>query len=60
MKTREKAIEKVILICAAVSTLAVALITIFIFSSGIPVLKNYGLFNFIFGHSWRPTNGEYG
>ena len=60
MKTREKAIEKIILICAAVSTLAVALITIFIFSSGFPVLKSYGLFNFIFGGSWRPTSGEFG
>lgn len=60
MKTREKAIEKIILICAAVSTLAVALITIFIFSSGLPVLKSYGIVNFIFGDSWRPTSGEYG
>ncbi|MCQ4635632.1 phosphate ABC transporter permease subunit PstC [Anaerovorax odorimutans] len=60
MKTREKAIEKIILICAAVSTLAVALITIFIFSSGFPVLKSYGVFNFIFGENWRPTGGQYG
>ena len=60
MKTREKAIEKIILICAAVSIAAVALITIFIFSSGFPVLKSYGLFHFIFGSDWRPTSGSYG
>lgn len=60
MKTREKAIEKLILICAAVSVAAVALITIFIFSSGLPVLKNYGLINFIFGKDWSPTSGSYG
>ena len=60
MKTREKVIEKIILICAAVSIAAVALITIFIFSSGFPVLKSYGLFNFIFGTDWSPTGGAYG
>lgn len=56
MKTR----EKIILICAAVSIAAVALITIFIFSSGFPVLKDYGLLNFIFGKNWSPTSGSYG
>lgn len=60
MKTREKIIEKVILICAAVSIAAVALITIFIFSSGFPVLKEYGLMNFIFGTDWSPTSKSYG
>lgn len=60
MKTREKIIEKIILICAAVSIAAVALITIFIFSSGFPVLKDYGLLNFIFGKNWSPTSGSYG
>lgn len=60
MKTREKIIEKLILICAAVSIAAVALITIFIFSSGAPVLKDYGILNFIFGKNWSPTSGSYG
>lgn len=60
MKTREKIIEKLILICAAVSIAAVALITIFIFSSGFPVLQDYGLMNFIFGKDWSPTAGSYG
>ncbi|MEG0829347.1 MAG: phosphate ABC transporter permease subunit PstC [Anaerovoracaceae bacterium] len=60
MKTREKVMEKLILLSAIVSVGAVALITIFIFSSGIPVLKEYGVVNFIFGKEWRPTNGAYG
>lgn len=60
MDTREKIIEKVIMISAAVSIAAVALITIFIFSSGFPVLKEYGLINFIFGKDWSPTSGSYG
>lgn len=60
MKTRERIIEKVIMISAAVAVAAVALITIFIFSSGFPVLKEYGLMNFILGTDWSPTGGSYG
>lgn len=60
MKSREKIIEKVLMISAAVSVAAVALITIFIFSSGLPVLREYGLMNFIFGTEWSPTSGTYG
>ena len=60
MKTSEKVIEKLILICAAVSIAAVALITIFIFSSGFPVMKDYGSINFITGTDWSPTSGIYG
>ena len=60
MKTSEKVIEKLILICAAVSIAAVALITIFIFSSGFPVMKDYGIINFITGTDWSPTSGIYG
>lgn len=60
MKTYEKVIEKLILLCAIVATLSVGLITIFIFQSGLPVLRDYGVFDFIAGTSWRPTNGQYG
>jgi len=60
MKKFEKAIEKLILISAAVSTVSVALITVFIFRSGLPALAGYGVFRFIFGAEWSPTNGSYG
>lgn len=60
MKTYEKIIEKIILICAVTATISVALITLFIFKSGLPVLADYGVFNFIFGTTWSPTNGSYG
>jgi len=60
MKTSEKIIEKLILISAAVATISVALITVFIFQSGLPVLVDYGVFHFIFGTTWSPTNGSYG
>ncbi|MEA4988407.1 MAG: phosphate ABC transporter permease subunit PstC [Anaerovorax sp.] len=60
MKSYEKVIEKIILICAILSTLSVGLITVFIFHSGLPVLKDYGVISFIFGMDWKPTNGQYG
>ncbi len=60
MNMREKATEKLIFLCAVFSVAAVALITIFIFSSGGPVLAEYGVFHFIFGNDWSPTSGSYG
>ena len=60
MKSYEKVIEKLILISAVVATISVALITVFIFRSGLPVLAEYGVFKFIFGTTWSPTNGSYG
>lgn len=60
MKTYEKVIEKLILLSAVVATVSVALITVFIFQAGLPILAEYGVFHFIFGTNWSPTNGEYG
>lgn len=60
MKLHEKIIEKLILASAVVATISVALITVFIFQSGLPVLADYGVFNFIFGTTWSPTNESYG
>lgn len=60
MKKSEKIIEKLILISAAAATISVALITVFIFQSGLPVLADYGVFHFILGTTWSPTNGSYG
>ncbi|MDD4564375.1 MAG: phosphate ABC transporter permease subunit PstC [Eubacteriales bacterium] len=60
MKNYEKVIEKVILLSAIVATISVALITVFIFQSGLPILIQYGLIDFIFGTTWSPTNGYYG
>lgn len=60
MKVYEKIIEKLIIVCAIVSTISVVLITIFIFKSGLPILLKYGVIDFIFGSTWSPTNGHYG
>ena len=52
--------EIVFLIAACISILAVALICIFLFVNGIPAMNEIGLFNFLGGTKWKPTNGIYG
>lgn len=60
MKSGEKVIEKIILLCAAISVLAVILIIGFIFASAYPAIQEHGLGAFVFGTRWSPTNGDYG
>ena len=51
---------RILLVLALSSISALALITVFIFSRGIPIIARTGLINFIFGMSWAPGRGEYG
>ncbi|WP_053956911.1 phosphate ABC transporter permease subunit PstC [Inediibacterium massiliense] len=60
MKIYEKWIEIFLFVCATIATLSVFLITFFIFKEGMPMIKSYGLFSFVFGKDWSPTNGQYG
>ena len=48
------------LICACVSILAVALICVFLFANGLPAMGEIGLFQFLFGTSWKPLENLYG
>lgn len=59
-KLRESPIEGIFLICAAVSIIAVALITIFLFNEGTPAIAEIGVLKFIFGSQWDPGQGEFG
>lgn len=54
--------ENLFLVCALVSVLSVAVITIFIFYSGLPGMFEIGVFKFIFGTDWSPAyeNGGFG
>jgi len=45
---------------ACVSVVAVALICVFLFASGIPAIHKIGACNFICGMKWKPANGFYG
>lgn len=56
----EKLVEKLILLAALTATISVLLITIFIFKSGLPIIMEYGIKDFLFSSEWKPGNGEYG
>ena len=55
-KIREKIMKVVFLIAALVSVLAVALICLFLFANGLPAIGKIGLFDFILGTEWSPSD----
>ena len=57
---KEKVMEIVFLLAACASIIAVALICIFLFQSGLPAMKEIGLADFLFGKEWRPGNNLFG
>lgn len=57
---KEKAMKIVFLAAACVSILAVALICVFLFTNGVPAMKEIGLFDFLSGTSWKPGNQKFG
>ena len=60
MKVKEKVMEIVFLTAACVSILAVMLICVFLFSSGIPAIGKIGPLNFLGGTVWKPSNNLFG
>ncbi|MBP3361026.1 MAG: phosphate ABC transporter permease subunit PstC [Clostridia bacterium] len=61
-KISEKAMFAVFLISALASVCAVLLICVFLFANGIPAMHKVGLFKFLLGKNWSPTDipPEYG
>jgi len=57
---REKFIERVLLLLALSSVGSLALITIFIFLEGFPLILSVGLKDFILSSYWAPTKGHFG
>ena len=57
---KEKCMEIVFLAAACASIIAVALICIFLFQSGLPAMKEIGFTDFLFGKDWRPSNRLFG
>ncbi len=57
---KEKAMKVVFFVVACTSVLAVVLICVFLFANGIPAMAEIGVFQFIFGTEWRPSNDIYG
>lgn len=57
---KEKVMKQLFFLTALVSIAAVILICIFLFASGIPAIKEIGVFKFLLGTSWKPANNLYG
>ena len=53
-------IEKGLFITAIFSIIITLLIIVFILTQGLPIFEDYGFFNFLFGMTWSPGDGQYG
>lgn len=60
MKIKEKVMRVVFAAAAFLSIVAVILICVFLFTNGIPAMKEIGVWNFISGKSWKPSQELYG
>ncbi len=60
MSWKEKIFEKIFLLFACVSILAVLTICVFLFARGFPAMHEIGVFNFLFGTAWRPEVETFG
>ena len=59
-KFKEKLSGRVFFVLALSSISILALITVFIFVQGAPIIAKVGVFKFIFGMKWAPSQGEFG
>lgn len=57
---KETLMKAVFGIAAGVSVLAVVLICVFLFANGLPAIGKIGVFDFLFGQTWKPGNNLYG
>ncbi|OAV84298.1 phosphate ABC transporter permease subunit PstC [Streptococcus gallolyticus subsp. gallolyticus] len=56
----EKVMQAVFFLTACISIVSVLLICIFLFSNGLPAIKEIGIIKFLFGEFWRPSSNEFG
>lgn len=59
-KYKEKISGWVFLLIALSALSVLALITVFIFVKGVPIIAEVGVFNFVFGMEWAPSQGLFG
>ncbi|HHX12462.1 MAG TPA: phosphate ABC transporter permease subunit PstC [Clostridiales bacterium] len=57
---KENLSERIFLLLALSALSVLALITVFIFIKGIPLIAKVGVLNFVFGMKWAPSQGSYG
>lgn len=52
--------KAVFLIAACISIVSVVLICLFLFVNGVPAMAEIGVFDFLLGQKWKPSNDLYG
>jgi phosphate transport system permease protein len=57
---KERLMQAVFLLAACTSILSVLLICLFLFVNGIPTIGKIGVFDFLLGTQWKPSNNIYG
>ncbi|HWP95740.1 MAG TPA: phosphate ABC transporter permease subunit PstC [Syntrophomonadaceae bacterium] len=57
---KEKIIETVLMLCAALFIVAIIVISLFIFTRGFPLIFKTGITKFLFNLEWLPTRGSFG
>ncbi len=60
LKGKERLIRLSLLVVAFSAISVLGLITLFIFSEGLPIMFRHGLKNFLFNLDWYPTEGSFG
>ena len=61
MKNVKELLMKIVFFLAAcVSIFSTILICVFIFANGVPAINEIGVFKFLFGTVWKPSNDIYG
>jgi phosphate transport system permease protein len=60
LRIGERGMEAILLTVALTSTTVLALIALFIFVEGLPVIGKIGVDAFLFGTRWAPTSGSFG
>ena len=56
----DKFISKLLFAAACSSTAILALIALFIFKEGVPIMAKTGLWHFLLGKEWQPLQGQFG
>lgn len=56
----DKLAKYLVFISGTLSFLILLAIAVFIFKDGLPAFREIGVFNFIFGDTWRPGQDQYG
>lgn len=56
----DKFISKLLFFAACSSTAILALIALFIFKEGVPIMAKSGLGHFLLGREWQPMSGQFG